>query len=71
MRCSLALWLVVLGCDGDDVCVRHSDCAAGRVCTREATCAIAPDDGGEPASDGGPFDATVDTADADTDGGAP
>jgi len=72
MRYSVVLWFVALGCDGD-VCVRHSDCSIGRVCTREATCAVAPDDGGGTVGDGEPIDATVDAAidaDAASDGGA-
>lgn len=70
-------WLLVLmlaGC-GEDLCARHTDCAANQMCSIDGRCvAAATDDAPGDAGDGG-VDAAVDAAvdarpDAQPDGGA-
>jgi hypothetical protein len=63
----LAIALLAAGCT-PDLCSRHSDCAAGLVCTTAGQCAKPPADaGGDGATDG----SAVTAADAPTDGGEP
>ena len=61
----LAIALLAAGCT-PELCSRHSDCAAGLVCTAAGQCAKAPvDAGGDGTSDGSAATA-VDAAAADT-----
>lgn len=64
---AIAMSFVVIGtlagCDRS-LCARNSDCAIGLVCTREATCAVAPSDGGgddSTVTDVPPADAAIDS----------
>ncbi len=44
MRCSFLLGFLLLGC-GQDICIRHSDCVSGEMCSASGVCAVVSDGG--------------------------
>ena len=63
MRFSVLVLLFVVGCN-DDICSRHTDCAANQMCSIEGKCVGAA----ESTSDAGTGDGS--TTDGGTDAGA-